>query len=630
MKPGTDRRILKTVLAALVFVLGFQSLRFLFGSIAWYLRDTLHVGTLELVPIALGPFILGAVFPILSRWMGAKGALWSAIWLLTFARTLNQIAGDPAVDFWMAAGATMAFVGALPLLLGFGRSALVGGLLLGVALDSAIKGLSLSLDLAHQPGLVPVLVVASTGLAALYLMSLSGPLDSKGVGWGSGSLLISIGPFLFIQFLILQNQGWLAEMIGMPAHEVPLRVALLNALALFIVGRYEHVRWLGWLSAAVLVAAVLVAEGDPGAFNTLSLVAIPAAAVVWARLVPSPDREGLAASGFHLTLGMTVFVILGLAYYLPLDLSLPFDSAGVRVFVAVVLGVVAAIVAARPVAREEGMSPATWAFAGLAAALPLVTLLVGAGDDAIEGHADGTLRVMTYNVHSAFDTTGVLDVEAIARVIEDSGAEVVGLQEIPRGRLISGSTDLFALLQSRLGFEYAAYFGTTDPVWGNAILSRFPIEGVGKEYLPKVDTPMQRGYLGADILAENQRIRFISTHLQHVNDPEVHDDDPEADLYPVHHEQIATILEEWGGVHPAVMVGDFNARPDWRQVGEILAAGWLDSWAEVGVGDGFTAHAADPQYRIDYVFHTGDLIATDAGVIPTQASDHFPVVVDLE
>ena len=140
---------------------------------------------------------------------------------------------------------------------------------------------------------------------------------------------------------------------------------------------------------------------------------------------------------------------------------------------------------------------------------------------------------------------------------------------------------------------------------------------------------MRRGYLGADLLIGDETLLFISTHLQHVNDRSAHDEDPEADLYPVHTEQIGTILETWDGQTPAVLVGDFNARPGWAQIDELLAAGWVDSWAEAGDGDGFTANAARPRYRIDYIFHTPDLTATDIGVIQTQASDHFPVVADL-
>jgi endonuclease/exonuclease/phosphatase family metal-dependent hydrolase len=185
------------------------------------------------------------------------------------------------------------------------------------------------------------------------------------------------------------------------------------------------------------------------------------------------------------------------------------------------------------------------------------------------------------------------------------------------------------LLRIRLGFEHVAFFGTTDPVWGNAVFSRFPITGYGTDYLPLVGTPMQRGYLGATISLGDGEVLVISTHLQHVNDSDVHDEDPEGDLLPVHTEQIGVILDNWGGEMPAILLGDFNARPDWAQIGQIEDAGWIDSWDETGTGDGFTSGAADPMYRIDYIFHTADLNAVDAGVIQSTASDHFPVVADL-
>jgi endonuclease/exonuclease/phosphatase (EEP) superfamily protein YafD len=78
-----------------------------------------------------------------------------------------------------------------------------------------------------------------------------------------------------------------------------------------------------------------------------------------------------------------------------------------------------------------------------------------------------------------------------------------------------------------------------------------------------------------------------------------------------------------------VLVGDLNARPEWRQVEELLAAGWVDAWAEAGSGPGYTSNAADPRYRIDYLLHTPDLTTVEVEVIESQASDHLAVVADL-
>ena len=624
------RRSLKILCGALVFTIGAQSIRFLFGSMAWYLRDTVGIGVIDLIPIALAPFVLSVIFPLMSRWLTVRGATWLAVLLMVVGRVVNQVSGSPLIDFWSAAIATWAFVGVLPLLLSMGRHTIVGGVLLGLAIDSAIRGVGLGLDLAYQPGPGAVAAVVGLAVATLYVLWACPAAERLGVPWGPGWRLIGIGPFLFFQFLLLQSQGWTAEMIGAQGAQTQLRIALLNVVALVLVSRFEGSRIAVLASAVVLVAALLIAESPGMAFNALSLAAIPAAGLVWASFVPDLYEGGVGASATHLTLGMTLLVIIGLAYYVPLDLDLGFAQSQVRVAVAIVLGLIGVAGAASVTAVRPGVATQAWAFAALACVLPLLGLLLGGRDPVTAPDTQFPVRVMSYNIHSGFSTDGAMDLEAIARVIEDSGAEVVGLQEVSRGQLISGVADQLTWLANRLGFEHYEFFGTTDPTFGNAVLSRHPIVGVAETHLPKVGTPLRRGYLGVDIRVGGGELLFISTHLQHVNDSDVHREDPEGDLYPVHREQIRTILTEWGGVSPAVLVGDFNARPGWQQMDELMAAGWVDSWSEAGTGEGFTSNAANPEHRIDWVLHTEDLMAVDAGVIQSRASDHFPVVVDID
>ena len=144
------RRTIKILFGALVFTMGAQSIRFLFGSMAWYLRDTVGIGVLDLIPIALAPFVFAFVFPMFSRWLTVRGATWFAVGLLVAGRVVNQVSDSPMVDLWSSGVATWAFAGILPLILSMGRAALVGGVLLGLAVDSAIRGAVGGLDLAHQ------------------------------------------------------------------------------------------------------------------------------------------------------------------------------------------------------------------------------------------------------------------------------------------------------------------------------------------------------------------------------------------------------------------------------------------------------------------------------------------------
>jgi endonuclease/exonuclease/phosphatase family metal-dependent hydrolase len=619
---------LGVLLAALVFLFGIEMARFHFGSLGWYQRDTLGVGALDLIPIALLPFVAGIVLPVLSRWISLRYSLLLGVVVLAGARVANQLIADPALDHWTSGIAVAAFVGLLPLLLSLGREVMVSGVIVGITLDAAIKSLGSTLDLAYRPGITPLIATITVAVAAVYL-TVTIPTPSRaGPRWGRAMLLIGFGPFLFVQYLVLQSPGWISQLTGLSAGWAAVAITVLNLVGLWAAQRFGGSRAMVALGAALVAAAILFAEGPGPVFAVLVVLAIPAAAVVWAGMVPDTPGTGVAAATVGLTIGMVVFLMVGFAYYLPLDMDLGFSLTQARIAGAILL-VVFAIAAslARPLATMETVPAGIPALAAMAVVLPLVGLL-GAGT-LPEPPAEGPVRYMAYNLHQSFGTGGEMDVDAIAAVIEESGATVVGLQEVARGGLLNANTDLMYLLGERLGWEHVTFHGTTDPVWGNGILSRYPLGEMERRLLPRVGTPYQRGYLATPVATPEGEVLFISTHLQHINDSVAHEEDPEADLYPVHHEQLAVIIEEWDGRQPAVLVGDLNARPGWRQVTELLDAGWVDAWAEAGIGDGFTANAADPQYRIDYVFHTTDMRTISVEVIESQASDHFPVVADI-
>ncbi len=618
---------LGVLLAALVFLFGIEMARFHFGSLGWYQRDTLGIGALDLIPIALIPLLAGVLLPVLSRWISLRYSLILGVVVLAAARIANQVIDDPAIDHWTSAIAVAALVGLLPLLLSLGREALVAGVLVGITLDSAIKGLGSTLDLAYRPGVLPLVATSALAAAALYLTVAFPDPARSGPRWGRAVTLAGLGPYLFVQYQVLQSPGWVSESTNVSAGWAAVAITALNLVGLWAAQRFGGSRAMVALAALVVAATIVFAEGPGPVFTVLVLFAIPAAGIVWAGLVPDTTRTTVTPAAVWQTMGMVLFLMIGFAYYLPLDMDLGFSVARARIGGAVLLLVFALVasVSRRSVAATvpEGMP----LLVSLALVLPLVGLL---GARALpEPPSTGPVRYMAYNLHQSFGTGGEMDVAAIARVIEESGATVVGLQEVARGGLLNANTDLMYLLGERLGWEHTAFFGTTDPVWGNAILSRYPFGEVERRLLPRVATPYQRGYLAAPVATPEGEVLFISTHLQHVNDSAAHDEDPEADLYPVHHEQLAVVIEEWDGRQPAVLVGDLNARPDWLQVAELLGAGWVDTWAEAGSGDGFTANAADPQYRIDYVFHTTDMGTMSVEVIESQASDHFAVVADV-
>ncbi|HKY67745.1 MAG TPA: endonuclease/exonuclease/phosphatase family protein, partial [Acidimicrobiales bacterium] len=78
-----------------------------------------------------------------------------------------------------------------------------------------------------------------------------------------------------------------------------------------------------------------------------------------------------------------------------------------------------------------------------------------------------------------------------------------------------------------------------------------------------------------------------------------------------------------------VLLGDMNAGPETPEM-RALTTVLVDAWAAVGAGDGHTFPARRPIARIDHVLVHGPVRPVGAEVVDTRASDHRPVVVDVD
>ncbi|WP_433011104.1 endonuclease/exonuclease/phosphatase family protein [Kribbella sp. CA-294648] len=233
------------------------------------------------------------------------------------------------------------------------------------------------------------------------------------------------------------------------------------------------------------------------------------------------------------------------------------------------------------------------------------------------------LKVMSYNIHHGAGTDGVLDLERIARVIENSGADLIGLQEVDRHwSERSNWVNQPAWLAARLKMHYA-YAANLDlpPLnpgeprrqYGTAVLSKTPIKHFENTLLPKYPTGEQRGLAVATTKIRGIDLRFANTHLTHNNNAE-------------RLEQAQKVAELLAGSKvPTFVVGDLNARPTAPEI-TTLTKIWRDTWAEVGAGPGYTSPTGNPAARIDYLLHSSKIEPVSAEVLTTIASDHLPVV----
>jgi endonuclease/exonuclease/phosphatase family metal-dependent hydrolase len=228
-----------------------------------------------------------------------------------------------------------------------------------------------------------------------------------------------------------------------------------------------------------------------------------------------------------------------------------------------------------------------------------------------------SLRVMTYNLHDGVNTDGRLDIESQARIIEESGADVIALQEVSRGWLIWGGLDMLAWLTQRLELPYISG-PTADAQWGNAILSRYPVVESHLILLPPDDLVLQRGYIRAEIDIGGGRISMLATHFHHAPG-----DDEIREL------QASVILAGIPAGEPSLLLGDLNARPDSEAMRILAEAGLINVAAAIGDPPTYTYYAASPDHQIDYIWITPDLSASDFSIPRTTASDHLPMVTTV-
>lgn len=253
--------------------------------------------------------------------------------------------------------------------------------------------------------------------------------------------------------------------------------------------------------------------------------------------------------------------------------------------------------------------------------LLLPVLLAAAGCAHAPALAARPLRVVTWNIHHGRGLDDVVDVARLADELAALRPDVVFLQEVDVGVRRSGRANIPDELGARLGM-HAAFGKNLDYQggdYGNAILSRLPLYDVRNLHYQMLRAGEQRGVLQARVEREGRALWLWSTHIDWRPD----DAERRANVA-----ELRALLGELGA--PVVLAGDFNDLPG-SAVHATICEDFVDAHAAVGDGDGATYPAAAPQKRIDWVLCGGPDAPRPlaARVVPTAASDHRPVLVEV-
>ncbi len=635
-KLWNTKSFFELALPALTTMFGLQALRVLLPSIVWYIGDTLDASTAILAVVSIGIFVLSFLATPFYRALGLRRALFVVLIGIGLFRLLEQVIAQQPLDFIFSLCVVVLFTFFIPLYLGYVR--LQGGaaprkfgrgFLLGLVFDTTLRGSFHTLDLSWQhsplaPIIVVLLVLAQLGLTIFLIQGDGEPTETNFVG----SLpLAAIGPFIFVTQVIFQNAARATALTGFPmplayAFIILVNVIGISAALLPIVAERAT-------SFAVLVATLFLAwltsrpDPAPGTADVMfffgNLLMFPFVTLIFAGLGAREEiNKGIARSAIANGIGWVLLALLTVLYYVSYQINIGLPNNWLPSIAVILIGI-AVLAALRVMPNFPVASSATSATIAFALViLPLLALATWRTPQPVAGNGF-PVRVMTYNLHNGFNTEGRLDPEALARVIERVNPDLIALQEVERGWYIDSSLDLAKWLSRRLNMPFL--FGpTADRVWGNAILSRYPIKEWGNVPLPPRDLTLKRSFLWARVdIGGGEELLFIATHF---HDP--------ANGSAIRQQQSPEIVKFWNQRPRTLVLGDLNAKPDAPEIALLRDAGLRDAFATLGTGDGFTWPSTKPNQRIDYIWYSSDLSVRNLVMPRSTASDHLGIAVTVE
>ncbi|HEX6580819.1 MAG TPA: endonuclease/exonuclease/phosphatase family protein [Actinomycetota bacterium] len=596
-------------LLAVICVVSLQVLRVFFPIVFDGFEDAGYVaaGAVTVGIPALGS-ILGSSF---REVIGDRRSVLLGVGLLAAGRIALQAAGP--IPFWLVAITTAAAFWALMSIVATGGFAgraprPVQGLLLGFAVDLAIRSVFHGWDPVWQEGVLPWVVAVALPLGAMTLAIVTSRTvrsDGSSTSWVP---LVAIGPFLFLHAVFLQNVPFVASRSGVTSLQAVAVILALDAATIFVVGAWP--RWQIPLAVMAAVGMVGLRLGPGAGVLTLFALATAGTAAMLVLALRSSAGGGRVSRLLAHAGGPALLGALVVAYQKPRPLPLP---GGYLLEAATITLLLLAWVGSRsPPGRLAPLGRRAAFGATLLVGVPLGLWLSTPAPATRSTSAPREIRLLDYNVHSAVND-GQVDLEALASTIEAQRPSIVVLQEAGRGWPVTGMTDVVEWLSWRLRMPYR--FGPAgDGPYGNTIMYRPTLRVLATERgsLPQGGGLHPRSYLSVTFAQDP--LRVVATHLDG-------EEDDGTRLI-----QIDALLRAIDDADGTVVAGDLNAEIGSPELAKFQDFGFVTVQDLTGE---WAATFPEEGEIFDHILIGSHLTATDVAVGRTDVSDHFPVVATI-
>ena len=249
----------------------------------------------------------------------------------------------------------------------------------------------------------------------------------------------------------------------------------------------------------------------------------------------------------------------------------------------------------------------------------------GIANDAIEGRhgpADGRLVVATYNVHRGIGSDRLADPSRVARVVGETAADVLALQEVGASP-VAGTEELLDRIAETAGYTVVRGYTLPDDArqhghaYGNALLTRFEPTRVERIDLPTSGRAEPRGAILATLDVHGTPVRTAATHLGLKSRERRHQ---VRRLVEVVRDALTT-------TDPVLVLGDMN---EWRP--RAAASRAFDRLLGP-TGRMATFPAKRPAFALDRIWASPrsrlEVLRVHRSALARVASDHLPIVGEL-
>lgn len=271
------------------------------------------------------------------------------------------------------------------------------------------------------------------------------------------------------------------------------------------------------------------------------------------------------------------------------------------------------------------------------------------------------IRVLNWNVQDFLDSQIYTDTLGNARrdiiaFIKNTNADIVCIQDFTE-RISPAFRS--SVNDVRNTFNYPNYFFSADIItqhgdittkYGTAIYSKYPIIDSGRIVYKESKKSESLAYV--DIKKGNDTIRVFTTHLQSMyikleltnealadetliddmeflrNNPKPHQRIRHFDR--IHAQQAHLVKTQLNKCkYPFIFCADLNSVPS-SYTYHTIKSGLTDAFTAKGFGIGNTYNGFAPTLRIDVVFMSKHFTTKQYYSPRIYASDHFPIVTDIE